>query len=343
MLKRNEQAGFVRVFSSLLASGMSVEQALRALKEDYREKGLIDAELPSFLKRFQKGYVSSLIEDAVAEIEMGTKPSEAVKSLSFLDEDVRKSLSRAVEGEVVDRMSEALADSLEEESDMLGKLKNILFTPLMVLVVMFVLVYVVCFKLAPTVGNIVSHPERLPAGPRLALYVYHHPVYYFLFVASVSLTVFLFLKSGVWKKLVPAYKDFERMRFLNWLKILTESGFSYLEALRFLEEGFAGKIGKDIESAIAVLESGGEAGRTLDELSFLLHTDKTFISAGIKSGDISTSLDPLLKTLKKEVRRSIEMTANVFNTLMLVAGGLLVGIVYGGVVIPLTTGIQRAM
>jgi len=33
-----------------------------------------------------------------------------------------------------------------------------------------------------------------------------------------------------------------------------------LETLRFLEESFTGKIRKDIEGAIAILESGGEAG-----------------------------------------------------------------------------------
>jgi len=215
----------------------------------------------------------------------------------------------------------------------------------MVLVVFIVLTYVVCFKLAPAIGNIVTRPEMLPAGPRIALWFSKHPFYYWLGIGGILTGIFLFIKSGVWKILVPAYNDFERLRFLSWLKILTESGFNFYESLLFLyESGFSKEWKKKIDEAASEIETGTGTEKVVEEFKGLLKfTDITFLKTGLATGDISREVDPLLRVLEKEVKRSIKKSSDIMNTIILIVAGLLIGLVYGGVVIPLTTGIQRAM
>ena len=345
MLKRDEQATFVRIFSSLVTSGRSVAEALYQIADDYKDRGLIDAELPSFLKRFQKGYVASLIEEVAYDITQGVRPSEALSKASFLDEDVRKSLARAMESGEVEKMSTALADILEQESKLRGKIKTLAITPAMVILVFFLIVYVVCFKLAPAISSVVSHPERLPAGARLALYVNQHSYIYFLLVGGISFLIFVFVKSGVWKKLIPAFNDFERLRFLSWLRILSESGMNLYEALLFLENsGFKKEFRTRIEEAIADLEAGQSAENVIDSFRGLLSSvDRSFLKAGIKTGDLSRELLPLLRVLKVEVEKSMEKSTQLINTAMMITGGGMVLGIYGGVIVPLTMGIQKAM
>ena len=345
MLKRDEQATFVRIFSSLVSSGRSVAEALYQIAEDYRDRGLIDAELPPFLKRFQKGYIATLIEEVAFDITQGVKAGEAITKARFLDEDVRKSLARAIESGEVEKMSVALADILEQESKLRGKIKSLAITPAMVVLVFFLIVYVVCFKLAPAIGNVVSHPERLPAGARLALYINDHSYIYPLLVLTVLSLIFLFLRSGLWKKLIPAFSDFERLRFLSWLGILAEGGMNLYEAFLFLENsGFKEEFKERIEEAVADLEAGASAESVIDNFRGLLTSvDRSFLKAGIKTGDISKELLPLLRVLKVEVEKSIEKSTQLVNTAMMVAGGVLILGIYGGVIVPLTLGIQKAM
>jgi len=344
ILSRDEQATFVRLFASLVSSGRSVAEALYTLADDWRERGVFNFRVPLFPK-LQKGFVADVLEEAAYDVTQGVKAEEVIARLPLLDEDVRRSLARAVASGQVEEMSQSLADVLEEEAKLRGKIKSVAFTPAMVLVVSYVILFVVCFKLAPSIGNVVTHPERLPAGAKLALFVNKHPVYYYGYVGGSLFLVFLFVKSGVWKVFIPAFREFDRIKFLMWLKTLTESGMRLYDALVFLSEGgFSKELKERLENTVDDLEAGIKPENALDNLKGQLKTtDLSFLKTGLTTGDLSRELSPLLRVLKIEVNKSIEKSVNLINTAMLVVGGLLVLGIYAGLIVPLTMGIQKAM
>jgi len=343
ILSRDEQANFIRVFSSLLSSGRSVKDALLLLAEDYRDRGIFPFELPEGLKKYQKGYISETIENVAEEIAQGVRPEEAFLSLTILDEDVRKSLAKAVTGEAT-KMTDSLADLLEKESDLRGELKKLAFLPAISLLILILVSYVLVFKLAGAVKGIVTKPELLPAGPRLMLFLSDHKEYYYAGVVGVLVFAFLFVKSGVWRKLIPAFRDFERLQFLSWFNILSEVGFTPYETFLFLSETVSKRWREKVEEIIDSLTAGAKPSEVVDELKGLLYpSDLVFLKAGLSSGDVSETLSHLLRILPKQVERRIQVSSQLLNTVMLVVVGLVIIGVYIGVIVPLVTGIQKAM
>jgi type II secretory pathway component PulF len=344
VLSRGEQSTFVRNFSALLLSGRSVRDALYQLAEDLKEKGVFSFELPRFLKRFQKGYAGELVEETAYEIDQGVKITDAITRLEVLDEDVRQSLAKAIEGEA-EEMTLALADVLEKEAELGASIKNTLIVPALVLVVLVILSYVICFKLAVAVKEVITKVNVLPPGPRLAIYLSEHPLVYLALISSFVGGVIGLVKSPLWRKLIPAYGDFERFKFLSWLKVLTSAGFSVYSALLFLSESsFSKKVKEALEDAVSDIESGVSIESAVEHLKgFLRPSEISFIKTGVRTGDVSRELEPLVRVVEKEAERSVKKSSTIINLITLLIAGIMITVIYAGIVIPLTTGIQRAI
>jgi type II secretory pathway component PulF len=346
ILSRGEQSVFVRNFSALLLSGRSVRDALYQLAEDLKESGIFPFELPRFLKKFQKGYAGRVVEETAYEIDQGVKIADAIMRLEVLDEDVRQSLAKAIEGEA-EEMVFTLADTLEKEAELGANIRNILIVPALVLVVLVALSYVVCFKLATAVKEMITSTKvaSLPLGPRLAIYLSDHPSVYFVLVSSFVGGVVAFVRSSLWRKLIPAYRNFERFRFLSWLKVLTSAGFSVYSAFLFLSgASFSKKLKDALEDVVSDIESGISIESAVERLKgFLKPSEVSFIKTGVKTGDVSKELEPLVRVVEKEAERSIKKSSTVINIITLLITGVIVAIIYIGIIIPFVMGIRRAI
>lgn len=349
-LPREEQAKFVRLLASHVSSGSPIREALRSLAEDYRDYGLLD--LPPSLsslvpKNLQKGWAAEELEAAVHEIEMGRREQEVLEELPILDEDVRKTLASAIESGVFEKTAEKLADILELEVKLLGKLKQVAFAPTIAVFLALIFTYIMVFKLVPKVVSSVTHKEELPLTVKAAYTVSQHPYLFILGVLLFLAGAYLFVRSGIWKSKLSAYKTFERLRFLNWLKLLYETGWQDVRVFQFLlDAGFSKKWREAIEEALLRIEGGESPLEVLEEFKrrkLLTNSDYSFIRTGLSVGNLPRHLEPDLRFLKGETERVIEKDITLIQTFFLIAVGTYIAGLYLGIQLPLISAMQRAM
>jgi len=349
-LPREEQAKFVRLLAAHVQSGSSLKEALLSLADDYRDYGFLEVS-PSLYslvpKRFRRGWPAEELEAAVDEIEMGRKEQEVLEELELLDEDVRRTLASAVESGTFEKTAEKLADILELEVKLLGKLKQVAIAPAIAVVLALVFTYVMVFKLVPKVVSSVTHREVLPPTVKAAYAVSQHPYLFVLGVLLFFAGVFLFLRSGVWKQWLGAYKTFERLRFLQWLKLLYETGWQDLKVFQFLQTaGFSKRWREAIEEAVFRLEGGESPLSVFEEFrkrDLITSSDLSFIKTGLKIGNVAKNLEPDLRFLGGETERAIEKDVTLIQTFFLIVVGSYIAGLYLGIQLPLISAMQRAM
>ena len=349
-LPREEQAKFIRLLASHVSSGASIKEALHSLAEDYKDFGLL--EVPPSLyslvpKKFRKGWVSEELETAVQEIEMGRKEQEVLEELSILDEDVRKTLASAVESGVFEKTAEKLADILELEVKLLGELKQVAFGPTIAIFLALIFTYIMVFMFVPKVASSVTHKEELPLTVKAAYTVSQHPYLFVLGVVLLFAAVYLFVRSGVWKSKLSAYRTFEKLRFLNWLKLLYETGWQDVRVFQFLlDAGFSKKWREAIEDALYRIEGGESPLEVFEEFKkrkLLANSDYSFIRTGLNVGNLPRHLEPDLRFLKGETERVIKRDIALIQAFFLIAVGTYIAGLYLGIQLPLVSAMQRAM
>jgi type II secretory pathway component PulF len=349
-LPREEQAKIIRVLASMISAGHSFKEALLSLAEDYRNYGLIEVPpslYPLVPESQRVGWVAEELESMVSEIESGRKPEEVIAEARIFDEDVRASLASAVASGNLQKMAGKLADLLELEVQLLGKLKKVLIAPTLAMIIALIFTYLMIFRFTPKMVSMATHKERLPATVKLAYAVSQHPFLFVLAVLVVIGGVVWFLRSGLWKPFLPAYREFEKLRFFNWLKILLESGWSEVRALQFLlDAGFSKKWVEAVEDALYNLEAGERLDRALEvlvERGLLSHSDFSFIRSGVKSGNVPKQIEPLLRFLSLITDKEIEKSTTFIQAAILLVVGGYVAALYLGLLLPLTTSLQKAM
>jgi type II secretory pathway component PulF len=350
LLSRTEQARVVRNLAALISAGFSLKDAFFVLADDYKDVGLIEAEgklrelIPFTLR---KGYLSEVFREMAEEISRGRDESDVLRKSVLFDEDVKQPLASAVESGSLDKMADKLAEGLETEVKMLGTLKKTLISPVMGIVIAGLFTWIMVFRLVPKIASSVTHKDRLPPLVKLAYSLSHHPFLFALGFAGIVALGVLFVKSGVWKPFLPAYKTFERMKFLTWFKILNESGWTEITTLKFLlKSGFSKKWREVIRRAIFKLEAGESLENVMEgfvKAGLLKNSDYSFIKSGIKIGNIAKQIEPALHFLKGETERQIEVTVQMINAGFMALVGSYVAVLYLGIMIPLTTSVQSLM
>jgi|GEM_PF-3974799 len=349
-LPREEQAKIMRILSSMLSARMSLKDALLNLAEDYRDYGMISVppEFSRFIpKEIQKGWVSEVLEDLVFQIDSGRSEEEVLAEAEIFDRDIRQSLSSAAASNSLQKVAVKLADFLELEAKLLGRLKKVIFAPTMAFFIAVLFTYVVVFRFVPKVVSTVNSPEKLPLTVKWAYTVSGH---FFLFLAGILLLILgvvYFLRSGVWKSYLKVYREFEKLRFLSWLKILLEAGWGEVKVFRFLQDaGFSKKWREAIEDAIIGLEAGepiDEIMAALKDKGLLKTTDLSFIKSGVSIGNIPKQIEILVRFLLIETEKLMGRTEVIVQTISTFVVGIYVTVIYIGIFLPLVTAIRRAM
>ncbi|ADU97756.1 Type II secretion system F domain protein (plasmid) [Thermovibrio ammonificans HB-1] len=349
-LPREEQAKIVRILASMVSANFSIRDALLSLVEDYRKYGLI--EVPPSLahlvpEQLRVGWVAEKLEEMVYEIEAGQEPAKVFLEADIFDEDVRASIASGIKAGNLPKMAVRLADLLETEVELLGKLKKTLIGPVLSIIIGLLFTYIMVFKFTPKIVGTVTYKDRLPATVKAAYVVSQHPLLFVAAVVALAALVILFLKSGVWKPYLPAYREFEKLRFLNWLKILFEASWSETKVFQFLSEaGFSKKWREAIEEVLYRLEGGEDLQKAMEvfvERGLLSHSDYSFIKSGIRIGNIPKQVEPSIRLLKVIVDKSMEKTITLVQAAFLMLVGGYVAFLYIGLLLPMTTSIQRAM
>jgi type IV pilus assembly protein PilC len=328
--KLKDLAVFARQFATMTSSGMSLLRSLAILEEQTSAPAL-------------KKAVGEVRTDVAGGVSLSSSMAKHEKQFPRL----MVAMIRAGEaGGMIDRALEQIADSLEKDSALRGKIKGALTYPAIVLGFTFVLIAGVLIFIVPIFEAMFKNlGGELPGITQFLVDASHNmwwigPI--FLIVTVGGSTVFrrrlrqspeLRLSFDRFKLKMPVFGPLFRKlamsRFSRNLGLLLNVGVPVMQALSVVGETTGNEV---INAAMQDVQSAVREGQPM---SSALRRHKIFpemvtqmIEVGEESGQISQMLDKVADFYDREVDSAAEsLTASIEPIMVLVMGAVVGGMV----------------
>jgi type IV pilus assembly protein PilC len=328
--KLKDLAIFARQFATMTASGMSLLRSLAILEEQTSALTLKKA-----------------LGEVRTDVAGGVSLSSSMAKHDRIFPRLMIAMIRAGEaGGMIDRALEQIADSLEKDSALRGKIKSALTYPVIVLSFTFVLIAAVLIFIVPIFEQMFKNlGGKLPAitqslvtashnmwwiGPLvLALVIGSSVTYKRQMRESESFRLKadqLRLKAPVFGQL---FRKLAMSRFARNLGLLLNVGVPVMQALAVVGETTGNEVinaaMKDVQSAV---RDGQTMSSALRRHPIFPEMVTQMIEVGEESGQISQMLDKVADFYDREVDSSAEsLTASIEPIMVLVMGAVVGGMV----------------
>ena len=328
--KLKDLAVFARQFATMTSSGMSLLRSLAILEEQTSAPNL-------------KKAVGEVRTDVAGGVSLSSSMAKHEKQFPRL----MVAMIRAGEaGGMIDRALEQIADSLEKDAALRGKIKGALTYPAIVLSFTFVLIAGVLIFIVPIFEAMFKNlGGELPGITQFLVDASHNmwwigPI--FLIITVGGTTVFrrrlrqsqeLRLSFDRFKLRLPVFGSLFRKlamsRFSRNLGLLLNVGVPVMQALSVVGETTGNEV---INAAMQDVQSAVREGQPM---SSALRRHKIFpemvtqmIEVGEESGQISQMLDKVADFYDREVDSAAEsLTASIEPIMVLVMGAVVGGMV----------------
>jgi type IV pilus assembly protein PilC len=329
-LKLKDLAVFARQFATMTASGMSLLRSLSILEEQTSSPKLKTA-----------------IGEIRTDVASGISLSASMAKHDRVFPRLMIAMIRAGEaGGMIDRALEQIADSLEKDTALRGKIKSAMTYPAIVLSFTFVLIAAVLIFIVPIFENMFKNLGGQLPGITQFLVDASHNMWWIgplVIVFGVSTTVFykqqsrksatFRLKVDKLKLKMPVFGSLFRKlamsRFARNLGLLLNVGVPVMQALTVVGETTGNEVinmaMKDVQSAVRDGNPMSSAMRHHDIFPAMV---TQMIEVGEESGQISQMLDKVADFYDREVDAAAEsLTASIEPIMVLVMGAVVGGMV----------------
>lgn len=328
-LSRMELALWARTIGQGLSAGLSLTQALNLLSEQESKRSV--------------GRVTQVLQEQVTG---GVGLAEAMEGMGSLFSPVAVSLVRAGEASgALEQVLLALAEQMEQEADLLAKVRGALIYPLFVLTVGIGTIGVLIWVVVPKLALLFAETgQPLPWATRWMI-ASGGGLLWALGAGLVAVGAALFGLRRGWFKLplaswvmrgarrLPLFgrliSQAEIARLSSTLGLLLSHGLPLLESLRLAAGTVGGSelksqlefIRRDVMEGVALSASFGR--RRMQE-PFLL----TMVAMGEAQGDLGRAFKQASARYCQEVDRWVKVLSTLVEPLMI----LIVGLIVGGIV-----------
>jgi len=328
---------FSRQLSIMLSSKVPIVEALITLTAQIKN--------PEF---------KEAISDVAKEVEAGSTLSKALSKYPKIFPQFYIAMVKA--GEASGKLSQSLdflANHLEREYTVSGKIKGALIYPSLVLVVFLVVFGLMIFSILPSFEKIFAESNvEIPLVTRIILSfsrILREKFLILILILGIPLIlIFSYSRTKEGKRFfdeislkIPffgrIFKQSLLARFAGNLSTLLSAGVAVTEALEIVEE----VVGNETyRSAISKIKEGVKKGESISTLS-LLYPElfppifNQVILVGEKTGTLSSSLSSISEFYQKETEKLIEDFLRILEPLLIIIlGGLVGGLMYS-VLVPL--------
>jgi type IV pilus assembly protein PilC len=329
-LKLKDLAVFARQFATMTASGMSLLRSLAILEEQTSAPKLKTA-----------------VAEIGTDVASGISLSAAMGKHDRVFPRLMIAMIRAGEaGGMIDRALEQIADSLEKDSALRGKIKSAMTYPAIVLSFTFVLIAAVLIFIVPIFEAMFKNLGGQLPGITQFLVDASHNMWWIgplIIVAGVSTTVVYKTKSRTSadfrlrvdkiKLKLPVFGSLFRKlaisRFSRNLGLLLNVGVPVMQALTVVGETTGNEVinmaMKDVQSAV---RDGNPMSSAMRHHPIFPAMVTQMIEVGEESGQISQMLDKVADFYDREVDSAAEsLTASIEPIMVLVMGAVVGGMV----------------
>jgi general secretion pathway protein F len=325
-----------RQFSTLLASGVHLSEALAVLVEQIEDRRM-----------------EVIFRDIREKIVSGAGLADAFSLHPAYFSDLYINMVRAGEASGnLDEVLMSLADYLQKQASLRGKISAALTYPaIMVMVGIMVVSFLMTFVVPKITEMLVKKGNVLPRPTEILIFVSDMFKSYWLPGMIGALLVMLFLKSliatekgrlvydGLLLKIPVIGSLLQRSaiyRFTVTLSILLKSGLPALDALNI--------VGKVVNNSLMAKTISEVADRIVEgaDISTPLKKSKMFppmvgymIAVGEQSGELESVLDRISQTYEEEIDLSIQRLTAMIEPIIIVLLAVVVGFIVMAVLLPL--------
>jgi type IV pilus assembly protein PilC len=323
---------FTRQIATIINAGIPLLKALYIQKQQTRNK------------RF-----CVIIEELIADLEGGISLSESIAKHPDVFDTFYLSLVRA--GEVsgsVDESLRRLADQLEGNYKLLGKLKSALVLPSFIFVAMIGVVVLMLVYVVPQLSTLFTEegvemplPTRIMIFMSNALLSYWFVIIIVLFVAFSLFTYYFRTPQGIalYDTLVTKVPIFGPLlqkiyidRFSRNLGIMLEDGVPITTALNVVAETMGNThYSKSVTDLIPQIEHGRSLTKATSADSRFPFIAVQMINVGEESGELDAMLMKVADFLEEEIDNTVKNLATLLEPLVIVIMGF--GVVFLAVAI----------
>ena len=324
---KTEQINFFRNLSAMIASGVSIVEALEILSDQVKSGKVKKAilamagdtrngqKLASAMKKFPKYFSSSTVET----INMG---------------DVAGKLS-----EVLDR----IGDDLEKDEELRKKVMGAIAYPAVITVVMIIVLIAFAFFILPGIGNIFKElgaPVPLPTKIILGFsdFVRNYPfilggallAIFLLFFIGLRIKQSRYVLHNISLKL-PLFgeliKGYNQIVLFRALETLYASGVSLAQSVEIAGKTVTNDVYKRaLKNVQPVLFHGVPFTTAIDPyVSLFSKQTQKIIWVGEKTGRVTESLNRVVNFYERQVNYRTRMLTVMIEPILMVAIGIVVG------------------
>jgi type IV pilus assembly protein PilC len=324
-VKIKELAIFSRQFATMINSGLSLLRSLNILAEQTENKVLA-------------GVVNQIRQD----IETGTSLSGSMEKHPKVFNSLYISMVKSGEtGGNLDEILIRLADTIEKQVALRGKVKSAMTYPVMVGFMVFGITGAMLLFIVPMFKNIYNElGGTLPFPTKILLGISDLLKKVMPFLVPVGAVALFLLRKWVKGKGKPAWDHFKLKmplfgklvqkvslaRFARTLAQLVRSGVPILEALEIVSETSGNHVVKtavlDVQSSV---RQGESISRPLLDHDIFPPMVVQMMAVGEETGALDTMLDKIALFYEQEVEATVASLTSIIEPILIVVMGVIVG------------------
>jgi general secretion pathway protein F len=335
-ISRSDLASMTRQLSTLLRAGLPLLQALEALVEQM--------EKPAIRKTLSG--VRNLVNE-------GSSFHEALANYPSVFPGIYVQMCRAGEtGGFLDRIMERLADTLENEVRLRGKVTAALIYPVIMTVLgsLFLLI-LFAYVVPQVVGIFTDYGQALPVPTRILLVVSgivsRYWILFLLILAVAGIAYRIFSRSEKTGPAIDAVKlrfplfgslslKMATVRLAHVLGTLLSSGVPLIRSLEVVGDILGNRVlASAVRDAGRQVSQGGSLAQAFRSSGVFPLLLPRVVAIGEQSGKLSEMLTGVADTYEEEVSRSIQALTSIMEPMLILVMAAVVLFVVLAILLPI--------
>lgn len=335
-LSTPDLALITRQLATLIAAGLPIDEALKAVSE-----------------QSEKQAIKSMVLSIRAKVLEGHTLADALKEFPRAFPHLyRATVSAGEHAGHLDGVLNKLADYTESQQAAQTKIKLAAMYPIILCIVAIGIVIGLLTYVVPDIVDVfVRNGQDLPALTQLMLDISHLITNYGLIIAitlAVSWSSFIYAlrnpkfkyKYHLFLLTAPGIKNFTKSantaRYISTLAILSSSGVPLVEAMRIASQVVENlPIQAGVKEATTQVSEGGSLSRALTTTGYFSPMMLHMIASGETSGELDDMLARTSAQQQATLEATIEALVKMFEPLMLLTMGAIVATIVTAIMLPI--------
>lgn len=336
-VKLKEVAVMSRQLATMVSSGLSLVRALTVLNE-----------------QIENSILRAAVGQVRADVERGSSLSQALERHEKIFDPLYVSMVRAGEaGGQLDTVLARLADAIEKQVELRGKVRSAMYYPVIVMSVVVIIVFLMMIIVVPTFKNLYTELHgTLPLPTRIVIEISNTLASLWVLLvigaviaAAVAFRQWVNTEQGRtifdrFKMRVPIFGPLVHKialaRLVSTLSSLLGSGVGIIEALDMAAANVGNKI---VAMAARGSENSVREGRSLAQSLAAYPVIPTLVTQMIETGEESGALDSMLDKIAgfydAEVSATVDGLTSLLEPVMIVIMGAVIGAIVISLYLPM--------